>query len=93
MKIDVPKYLEVMISHSDSPIRDLYRSILNRCIAILIERREVKINDKEDQSEYKIKLTKLFDDILALIYTEVPKNSAKLHQYFEFWKVFSFSSR
>ena len=46
--IDNPKYLEVLLSHSDSPIRDLYRTVLNRCFNIVLQRKEVRLNDPTD---------------------------------------------
>lgn len=82
MNLDLQKYLEILLTHSDSPIRDLHRSILNRCFNIVLQKRNVELNDPADDSIYKQRLVKVLEDLLSLLYTEVPKNSSKVHQYF-----------
>ena len=82
MNLDLQKYLEILLTHSDSPIRDLHRSILNRCFNIVLQRKNVELNDPADNSVYKQRLIKVLEDLLALLYTDVPKNSSKVHQYF-----------
>ena len=80
--IDIQAYMETLISHSDSAIRDIHRVILNRCFNILLQINHLKLNDPEDQSPVKTRLLSILEVAESMLYTEVTKNSGKVSQYF-----------
>jgi hypothetical protein len=87
----VKRYVEVVTSHPDQHLRELYRIVLSRCFSTVTALNGINLQNASDQSPARLKLLAHLESILNFL-PELGKNPTKMKQYFEFWRTFCFTA-
>lgn len=91
LSLDLKRYVEVLTSHADQHLRELYRLMLNRSFSIVAALSSVNLQKSDDVSPARTKLLQHLSSIISFL-PELHKHPTKMKQYFEFWRAFCFTT-